>query len=360
MYDKNIQEVTVPLAEYTPAGKEVTAPIPEYPGTPGPERPAEVRSRKRRLLRLLLAAVLVSGMLLIPRLHSAPLPPGPAAAAPVPAQASAEPHTDAPTASPEPTATPAPAEEPTVPAPEIQPLFFSFSHEHHASIRLGNTERLRGVTVTVRETELDKTVFEHVLQSDEIAGGIYELPVLSTGDVYMESMDAYDRINAWPSFEMKIVYRYENETGDGEETEALILEPVHETGYGATYWAPGYTWDDQLPPDSFVIAPWDEAENIRYVFDSPDSVKDAETVYVDVECLGRHVSPEEYETILKKEDYFLMDPQGQETPLTSYTSELILRRPDWMPASGTLHITIVQMLVSTGELYSKTMDLDFP
>lgn len=245
--------------------------------------------------------------------------------------------------------------------PEVKAVFYNFSHEHHGSIRIKNTQWLRGVTVTVRETVMEQIVFDHELDSSEISRGFYELPVLSTGDVYMENMEAYDALGAWPTFEMKIAYRYENESEEREESGEISLDPAHETGYGVSYWGPDYTWDDQLPPDSFIIAPWDEVEHIRYVFDSPDSVQDGETVYVDVDYDGRHLAPEEYEAILKKDEYSIFDPQtGQETPVISYTSELVIPRPDWMPESGTIHITIVQKLLSTGELYFQTIDLDFP
>ncbi len=367
MYDKNIQEVTQPLAEYTPVGEEYPAPAPEYPRAQAVDHSASGPD-KRRLLRFLLGAVLVSGMLLLPRLDHSRAPASPAvvpvttaapAPTPKPAEVPAAQTTETPTAQPEATAAPASTPEPVVLTPVVQPLFYNFSHEHLGSVRLENTESLRGVVVTVRETELDQTVFEHELDSGEISRGLYELPVLSTGDVYMDNMAAYDQTNAWPSFEMKVEYRYENAGGD-EEIKELVLEPQHETGFGASYWGPGYTWDEQLPPDSFIITPWDEADDIRYVFDSPDSVTDYKTVYVDVEYNGRHVLPEEYETILKKDEYFLMDDVDFSTPLTSYTSELIIRRPDWMPESGTLHITIVSKLISTGELYTRTIDLDYP
>lgn len=362
MVDRSNKEITPPLSEYTPVSAEFPSPADEYPKLPAPEQAAEDRTRKRRLLRLAVSAALLGLIVLAPK-HSpfAPVPsPVPPAASAASAVATPVPVSE-PTAAPTPTPTeiPASTEEPVATEPVILPIFYNFSHDHRGRIQMENTDRLHSVLVTVRETVLDLPVFEHYLDESEIAAGLYELPALSTGDVYMENMDAFDEKNAWPEFEMKVAYWYENETGDGEESEELVLEPTYEMGYGATYWKPGFTWDEQLPPDSILIRPFDDVDNIRYTFHSTDSVKDPTTVYVSVEYDGRKLDPETFQTILKKDEYTLVDREsGTETPVVAYQSTLVIPRPDWVPEGGTVHITIGQMLSVTGELSMKEFDLE--
>lgn len=237
MYDKSIQEVTSPLAEYTPVGLEYPVPPGEYQNEPSPGQPSYVGGRRRRLLHLLAASVVVASVVLTPAWRSTS-PIQSTAISPVPALTAVPGSTEAPPAAP----TPAPTEAPTMAStsaselmvPEVKAVFYNFSHEHHGSIRMKNTQWLRGVTVTVRETVMEQIVFDHELDSSEISRGFYELPVLSTGDVYMENMEAYDALGAWPTFEMKIAYRYENESEEREESGEISLDPAHETGYWST------------------------------------------------------------------------------------------------------------------------------
>lgn len=362
MADRSKKEITSPLSEFTPVSAEFCSPADEYPPVPAPEQAAEDRTKKRRLLRLAVSAALLGLIVLAPK-HPA-FVPAPAPVTPIPSAVPSA-ATPAPVveptaeATPVPTETPAPTEEPASAEPLVQPIFYNFSHDHRGQIRMENADRLRGVQVTVRETVLDLPVFEHELDESEIAAGFYELPALSTGDVYMDNMAAYEEKNAWPEFEMKVTYRYENAAGDGEESKELVLEPAYEMGFGASYWKPDYTWDEQLPPDSIVIRPFDDVDNIRYIFYSPNSVKDPITVYVSVEYDGRKLDPETFQSILKKDEYTMIDSaSGTETPVVAYQSTLVIPRPDWVPEGGTVHITIAQMLSVTGELYTKEFDLE--
>ena len=365
--------------EHPRPGAEFPQPPPEYSAEslPGERRK---KSRAYAALRRLMfagAAILSCGVLLAGTMgwgsggRPAPKPsPAPIAilqpaggetqmTLPAPAESPAPIPEPTPEPTPAPAEIPASTEEPVATEPVILPIFYNFSHDHRGRIQMENTDRLHSVLVTVRETVLDLPVFEHYLDESEIAAGLYELPALSTGDVYMENMDAFDEKNAWPEFEMKVVYWYENETGDGEESEELVLEPRYEMGFGATYWGPDDTWDEQLPPDSIVIRPYDDVDNIRYTFDSLDSVKDPTVVYVSVEYDGRKLDPETFQTILIKDEYTMMDQEsGTEIPVVAYQSTLVIPRPDWVPKGGTIHITIGQMLSVTGELFMKEFDLE--
>ena len=132
-------------------------------------------------------------------------------------------------------------------------------------------------------------------------------------------------------------------------------------GIGLNYMRPDYNWSEYVPPDSFYVSPWEETEEINYVINDPDAVNDPLTFSVDISCNGRHAAPEEYETVVEKNEYTLVDREaGTETPMVSYTKELVLRRPDWMPEEGTIHVHIVQFLASTGEKWVRDYDYEYP
>ncbi|MBR2582680.1 MAG: hypothetical protein IKD61_04740 [Oscillospiraceae bacterium] len=309
-------------------------------------------ARKRRLRRLIYsAAALVLLGLLFGKTRAATIPSATVAAPGTPVLSQAP-------VFPEPTAEP--TAEPLGREPVIETDFFFFSHEHHGRIRLSNTGALHAVRVSVREMLLDKPVYEHDLSDAEIAAGGFELPMLSTGDLYMENMDAYDALKAWPAFEMTVTARYENESGDGEDTLTLTREADFEMGIGLSYMRPDYTWSETIPPDSFYVQPWEESDEIRYVINDPDAVTDPLTFSVDLSWNGRHAQAEEYEEVLEKNEYTIVNSEGGETPHVGYTRQLVLRRPDWMPEEGTLHVRIIQRLASTGELWVRDYDYEYP
>jgi hypothetical protein len=341
-----------PLQEFTP------------PGCGGEALPAPASNRKRRVRRMLYAAAaLVLLGLLFSKRGSAAVPVStltvPAAQEPVYTSASDIPPAIFTSASDIPLIEPTP--EPLGKEPVIDIDFFFFSHEHHIFVRMSNTDALHSVRVTVREKTLDKQVYEHYLDEEEIASGLFEAPMLSTGDYYMDNREAMEAANAWPEFELTLDAWYENEAGDGEELLTLTREPEPEMGVGLSYMRPDYSWSDYIPPDSFYVSPWEELEEIRYVINDPDAVNDPLTFSVDLSWNGRHAAPEEYEVVVEKNEYTLVDREtGTETPTVSYTRELVLRRPDWMPEEGTLHVHIVQLLASTGEKWVRDYDFEYP
>ena len=320
------------------------------------------RRRRHRWKRLLLVAagcLLLTAAWLIPSADHEPLLPGPLLTSSVPAASIApQPSSESvPELTPEPTAEPVPISN----VPVITTDFFCFSHEHHARVRMDNIGSLHSVQVTVRDKILDRQVYDHSLTDDEIASGVFELPVLSTGDFYMENMQAYDEISAWPEFEMTVSARYENETGDGEDTLTITREADFELGFGLSYMRSDSNWSEVIPSDSFYIQPWEEIDELHYVINDPEAVRDPLTISVDLSWNGRHAEPAEYEELLEKSEYNIVDPDtGESTPHVGYTSELVLRRPVWMPEEGTLHVCIVQYLASTGEQWVREYDFDYP
>ena len=355
-----------PEAEFSPPpGTDYENPDPALEFTP-PDGRAELKPprRRRRRLKALLFAAAAAVLLLSLSVREETVAPVPVIALPSPSPASEPlPWTSdsdvLPVLPPEATAEPAPEPTPAGKVPEISTDFFYFSHEHHARVRMANTGALHSVEVTVRETTLDLPVYDVFLSHEEIESGLFELPVLSTGDVYMEHMDEYET-GGWPYFEMTVKAWYENEAGDGEDTLTLTVEPDYELGVGLSYIKPSWSWYETPVPDSFVIVPWEEVEDLRYVVNDPDAVKDPVTISVDLSYNGRHAAPEEYEEIVVKDEYDILNSvTGERTPHVAYTKELMLRRPDWMPEEGTVHVVICQRLASTGELWTREVDFDY-
>ena len=250
--------------------------------------------------------------------------------------------------------------------PELEVHFWMFSHEHHGTIRMSNTSATHSVRATVRETTLDQIVWEKTLDEDEIRSGLFEIPELSTGDFYEDHMSELNALNAWPEFELTVTVRYESEDGTGEEEKEIVCEAAYESGYGFSYWDPGMTWNEQIPPDSFVITPWDEIypwdepKEIRYVLNDPDAVEDPDTICFDVSYNGRHVTSDECFEIIEEEKYDTVQIGGTVyTDVVIQTKRLVIPRPDWIPPSGTVHVVLTQLLTSTGELYSREFDYSY-
>lgn len=333
------------------------------PGSGRAETAAPAAERLRRIRRLLYgaAALVLLGLLFTAR-SPARVPVSAPTEAPYTSGSDVIPLPSAAPA-PEPTVepTPEPTPEPVSRVPVIEPAFFCFSHEHHGQIKMSNTDSLRSVYASVRETVLDQLVWEHTLEEDEIKSGLFVLPTLSTGDYYMEHMKELDAVNGWPHYELSVKVWYENEAGDGEDTMEMTLPAQEELGIGISYWGPTYTWDEELPPDSFIFKPWEETEDITYVFNDPAAVTDPTVISVDVVCDGRRAAPEEYEVILDRDEYSILDSAtGEYVPTVGITKTLILRRPDWMGKSGTLHVTIVQRIAATDQLWTREFDFDYP
>ncbi len=342
-----------PVLEFTP------------PGSGRAETAAPPANRKRRIRRLLYgaAALVMLGLIFNTRSVSPVVPAAAPGAAPTEAPIYTSSSDVVPLPSVEPTAEPTPIPTPEIVSnvPVIEPSFYYFSHEHHGRIVMSNTEALHSVYVSVRETVLDNPVWDYYLDEEEIQSGLYELPMLSTGDYYMEHMQELDAVNGWPKYEMTVKAWYENEAGDGEDTLEMTVPAAYELGIGVSYWEPSYTWDEELPPDSFIVKPWAEVEDITYVINDPDAVTDPTIFSVDIVCNGRHAAPEEYEVILDRDEYSILDPEtGEYVPTVGITKVLVLRRPDWMPESGTLHITIIQRVATTNELFTREGDMEYP
>ena len=362
--NRDMQDYSPPPAEYSGLPPEITPPGPEDTpeGLPQPEAAPAKRRRRLRFLLYAAAALVYLGLLFKPGGTPRPAP-------------SAEPIPPVATAAPEPSAEPTPesSPEPTGPltnVPKIRVEFFSFSHAHYGRVYMDNTKALHSVEVLVRDKTLDLVAYDYYLTEEEIAFGWFELPMVSTGDLYMEHMSEYEAAGvpipgtdfispAWPEFEMTVKAWYEADDGSGEAMLTQTLEPGFEMGIGVSYWP--YDWDEQRPQNCFLVIPWAETDQISYVINDPDAVTNPTIFSVDISYNGRHAAPEEYETLLYREEYDLFDHDtGEYIPTVGYTKQLMLRRPDWMPEQGTVHIVIVQKLATTGETWTNEYDLPYP
>lgn len=368
-----MQDYSPPPAEYTALPPEIAPPGPEFTpeGVPRPEAESPNRRRKLRFLLYAAAALVYLGLLFKPG-ESRPAPTPPPAPPAVTAEPAPPPEAT-PELTPEPTAaptpTPEPMPEPVGKEPGIRMVFFAFSHEHHARVYLSNTDAVHSVEVQVRDKVLDLVAYDNFLSEEEIASGFFELPVVSTGTLFEEHSEEYyaagtpmpgtDYVSpAWPEFELAVTAWYESEDGSGEDTLTMTAEPEFELGVGMSYWM--YDWDEQIPQYSFRIIPWEEIAELSFVIDDPDAVTNPMVISVDISYNGRHAAPEEYETVLYKEEYSVLDrDSGEYVPTVGYTKQLILRRPDWMPEQGTVHVVLVQQLATTGERWVREFDYDY-
>lgn len=347
--------------EFVSPGKEFSQPG----AAPEPRKPSRLRVILKRLL--LTGGAAIIGLSLLGGARTA-LPGVTAVPSPSPTTAPTTAPGVSPSPSPAPTTspTPSPTPGPTGNKPVIETVFFSFSHEHYGRVYITYPGDVHSVRVRVRETVLDIPVYEYYLTEEDVESGVFELPMLSTGDVFMDHYDEFTSTNiglgSWPEFEMTVDVWYGSEDGSGEEERfTIVREADFELGFGFSYMDADYTWSEVIPKDCFYVSPWEEVEEIRYVIDDPDAVTNPLTVSVDISYNGRHASPEDYETVIERSEYDLIDPDtGERTPTVSLSKRLVLRRPDWIPEEGTVHVRMVQYLASTGEQWVREFDYDYP
>ena len=357
------------MSEFTPLPGEYNSTAPEFT-PPAEEFRQSVRtaageknsSSRKALRRLLLAgAAVLSGWVLLtaPPKAAAPQPTAPPVVTPAPAPD----HTPSPSPVPTPSPTPMPSPSPVGNRPVIEADFFCFSHDHRGRVRIVYPGAVHSVRVQVRETVLDLPVYEYYLTEEDVESGVFELPMLSTGDLFMDHYDEYNAVGSWswPEFELTVDVWYGNEDGSGEERYSIVREPDFELGYGFSYMQSDAVWSEYIPPDSFYVTPWEDMEEIRYVINDPDAVTDPLTLSVDVSFGGRHASADEFETVISRSEYTLVNTEtGEETPTVSFNKLLVLRRPDWIPQEGTVHVVLVQQLACTGEQWVREFDFSYP
>ena len=247
-------------------------------------------------------------------------------------------------------AEPSPSAEAPVYEPAIRVNFFAFSSEHHALIEMEHTDFTRSVTLVLHDRTLDEAVWSGELSAEEIVSGVYEMPAVDPSEYYLNHWDEFEASGKWPEFELILEAVYEDENGT-EQTVSLRRGAVEETGYGFTYWR-----DDETPsafftvyPGCFVVSPWEETESVQYFVDDPDAVTGPDIVSVSLSSGGNSITMENVQ---------ITDEISEFTG--EVTKVLVIPRPDWMPAEGTVHVTITWWLNSVKKCWTKEMDYAYP
>ena len=360
-------------AEGARGGEEYIAPPEEYPRRPGLPSPAPSRRKRLKALLFTAAALLSGGALLfsaVPRQPAAETPP-PAAAAPTavpePARTS-EPAPEAthtpspgpsptPTASPTPTPTPTPSPTPT-PAPTPEPekpeaeaFFVSFSDTLEGEIIFRGGESILGAHVTVWDEAIGAALAEYDVPEEAIREGIFRLPTLGTGDLYYAHRKAYDKVNGFPDPELRLTFRYLDETlNEAENT--LTVHNSYELGCSTRYYPSGSD-DYGAVPDSFVFRTYesDIPVNVSYSRDDP-AVPGAITVWLTID--GREVPAE-----------LVRDESGEEnvdflgSKYTYHYGVLVVPRPDWAGEHGTAVFTVRESLLGFDRVWVTVREIEY-
>ena len=369
-----------------PARNREFAPLPDefnavsQPSAAQPEK----RARRRRLFSLTAAALVTVWLLTaapVPAPIAEPTPLSTTAPTAVPTPAPTPEPTPAPTPEPTPTPTPEPTPTPTPeptptptpeptptptpePTPETTPepvfrepvmklLCISFSAEIESRVLIGDPGSVRSVRVEMWEPNLEILLGEAELSAEEIAAGEAQLPSFNTAELYFAHMDEYDRLNAEPEIELRAVMEFESP--EGTQTVSMTQRSEYELGWTLRYWKEDEEKYDWTRPGWFDFTTYETPIPIRFVFDEPEAVGQ-EVMSVRFTIEGREIGEDECEYILEEAGSF--ETTDGDT-ITFYNAKLDFPRMDWMPEKGTVHMTVVQRLNNSGEIWTTEADYDY-
>ena len=341
-----------PGAEFNPPAPETefSPPRPEAEfspvGTQSDSPPRRSRKRKLRYLAFAAAALVYIGLLFggakqqeppLPAETVVPAPPEPIA----PAVVTPEPAEGTETA---------PVDEPEPESVELdcELVFFKFSAEHLGFVKLINQEQVRSAVVEIWEPVLDTLEWSHELTEEELAMGYYELPAFDESETYFKHLDDYQEKNIYPSVELRAILVVDGE--DGEETLRYTQAASYEQGWAVRYWPDDYvpTWDfENAYPGYFALNTYESFNKVPQVaMGSYETAEEGSGIYVSLELNGVPVSEEDYEVVIREEEGYSYDENGEVVPDGSYYyyATLLIRRPDDAPLSGTARFTVYQKL----------------
>ncbi len=337
------EEHVPPPEEFPAPGPELTPPPEEFPPLAAAESPAPGR-RRRKLLYALAAGALL--LLLAGRLPQVVLPPEPESP-PVPTDA------PSPTAAPEPS--PSPTPEPTPePEPDCEILYYAFSSAHYARLRFTAPEAFDAVELTLVEPLLNVEAASYTLGPEEIAAGEVDLTLPDTGDLYLEHLEDYRALDAWPEWlVMNAELRYRG--ADGPVTETRSLLPSPEQGWSIRYWPEDAGEDEWSFPGCFRFATYESDTPVSLVLDAPEAAGPG-VISVSFRINGRPVDADTVEARTWEDQY---DFLGSDSPVF-YFASLLFTRPAWAPERGVLHVTVVQYLEGYDRVLTLERDLPYP
>ena len=246
----------------------------------------------------------------------------------------------------------------------MQVYYIGFSSAKLGKIVINDPESVISVTAEIREPILDKPVASYELTAEEIASGVYELPTLDTGDVYFEYLDEYDAAGEWPEYlELHVTVRYLDAEGE-EQVLEFRQEDEPEQGWSVTSWDRDEEPSEWSYPGYFRFTTYESDIPLRLVLNDPGAVTSSDVFSISLSIDGRTITADECEISEYSEtpyyfseyfgDYFDED----EMPVFYY-ARLMMKIPDWAPDSGTIHVTVVQMLFSDGSIWTTETDCDY-
>lgn len=214
----------------------------------------------------------------------------------------------------------------------------------------------------IREPILGLTVMEHELTAEEIGTGEYTIAPVESGDLYMAHMQEYDAAGTFPEhLVLRVTVRYD--TAGGEETLEYTAEDAPELGWNMQYWADDEPASEWSYPGTFRFSSYESTVPVSLVVGSPEQAQTtAERVVLSVTLSinGREILPEECEIREEEEVDPLAEflPAGEE-PVRYYYGRLYLKRPEWAPEHGILHMKVVQQLAGDGTLWTTEKDVEY-
>ena len=214
----------------------------------------------------------------------------------------------------------------------------------------------------IREPILDLVVAVYELTPEEIAAGVFTLPSLDSGDVYMAHMQEYDEKGAFPEeLEMHVTLQAQGE--NGPETLEYSVKDSPEQGWGMSYWPDSEEKTEWSWPGYFRLSTYESLIPVSFVYDQPEKVQtrpDGIVMSVSLSIDGRAILPEECEIL----DESMEDPLAEyfspgEPAATFYYSRLLLKRPDWAPEHGTIRMQVTQQLFADGSVWTSEENLAY-
>ena len=214
----------------------------------------------------------------------------------------------------------------------------------------------------ITEPILGLVVAEYELTDEEIASGEFSLPALDTGDIYMAHMAEYDKAHAFPEeLQLSVTVRYGSD--DGEKALEYSVTDSPEQGWGMMYWPDNEQKTDWSWPGYFRFSTYESLYPVSLVLDEPDKVQsqpESIVLSVSLSIDGREILPDECEIVDEaEEDPFAAYYDSDEPAQTFYYSRIFLRRPDWAPEHGTVHMSVTQQLFADGSLWTTEQDFEY-
>ena len=240
--------------------------------------------------------------------------------------------------------------------------YIGFSSTAFGRITLENTKNVTGVSAEVLEPVLGLTLAEYELTPAEIEAGEFAIPETDIGEVYFTHSAEYNAAGTFPEeLRLHVLIRYDSEAG--EKTIEYTVDPSPEQGWGIQYWADDEEKMDWNYPGHFLFSTYESMIPVFLVMDEPEKAETTQektVLSVSLSIDGRKILPEECEIREELEDDPLAEyyGPGEEVP-KYYYARLLLKRPEWAPKHGTIHLSVTQQLSGDGSIWTTEKDMEY-